>query len=43
MIALVILLVFGFGLLFNKFLADVGFGAILAYIAVMWQSGALGL
>jgi hypothetical protein len=43
MIGLVILLVFGFGLFFNKFLADVGFGAILAYIAVMWQSGALGI
>ena len=43
MIALVILLVFGFGLFFNKFLADVGFGAMLAYIGIMWQSGALGL
>jgi hypothetical protein len=41
MIGLVILLVFGYGLIFNKFLANVGFGAALAYAAVMWQQGVL--
>jgi hypothetical protein len=43
MIGIIILLVFAFGLFFNKFLADVGFGAMLAYIGILWQSGALGL